>query len=101
MRHFTCDCCGKALPAADPDARYVVRFEGYPAADAPDAADGGLDADHVADMADLLAELEDGDPADAPPAGLTGQYDLCPGCFRRFRADPLGRDRRRVRFSPN
>lgn len=100
MRHFSCDGCGRSLAADDADGRYVVRVEGYPAADAPDAADAGLDSDHIADMAELLAELEDADD-DAPPAGLDGEYDLCAGCYKRFRADPLGRDRRRVRFSPN
>lgn len=101
MRHFSCDVCGKALAADDGSSRYVVRVEGYAAADAPDLSDAGLDADHVADMADLLAELEDGDPAEVPPAGLSDEFDLCPACYRRFLADPLGRDRRRVRFSPN
>jgi hypothetical protein len=99
MRHFSCDVCGKALSAGDPDGRYVVRVEGFVAMDDPDGPDG-LDADHVADMADLLAALE-ADPEDGPAPGLTGEYDLCPECYRRYRADPLGRDRRRVRFSPN
>ena len=101
MRHFSCDVCGKSLADDDTAARYVVRVEAYPAADAPDHADAGLDADHIADMADLLAELGAGDPTDAPLGGLTEVYDLCPSCYGRFLADPLGRDRRRVRFSPN
>jgi hypothetical protein len=73
MRHFSCDGCGRALSAGEA-GRYVVRVEGYPAADAPDDSAAGLDTDHVADMADLLEELDDAD--DLAPPGLAGEYDL-------------------------
>lgn len=100
MRHFTCDVCGRSLAADDTASRYVVRVEGYPATEITEPFDDGLDSDHVADMADLLDETDSDGPA-VPMRGVMATFDMCPNCYRRFQADPLGRDRRRVRFSPN
>ena len=99
MRHFSCDMCGKDLTAGG-DARYVVRMEVFPAADAGELTAADLDQDHVEAMAALLEEIEDSDPAPATPRTL--EYDLCPGCHRKFVADPLGRETtRKYRFSKN
>ena len=103
MRHFSCDLCGKDLTPGM-DVRYVVRMEVAPANDDRDLTDADLDQDHLDTMAEMLDELEDAGP-DAltlPPAVRSLEYDLCPGCHRKFVADPLGRDRaRKPQFSKN
>ncbi len=102
MRHFSCDLCGKDLTPG-PDARYVVRMEVYPAAEPGELTATDLDADQVTAMAEMLEELEANGPSAGPAVQprKTVEYDLCPGCHRKFVADPLGRSGRKLRFSPN
>ena len=102
MRHFSCDLCGKDL--TESDARYVVRMDVFPAADTHDLTEADLDQDHLDTMAEMLDELEDAGPGALLPEPATRplEYDLCPGCHRKFAADPLGRDRaRKPQFSKN
>src|SRR5438876_1189840 len=92
MLHFSCDNCGKDLTPGE-SARYVVKMEAYAAADPAELTEVDLDTDHVEEMAQLLSELEeDDDTPAAPPARKAMRFDLCPGCYRKFVADPLGRD---------
>jgi hypothetical protein len=102
MRHYSCDLCGKDLTAGA-DARYVVHVRVAPAPDVGELTEADLDGDHVAAMAAFLEELEEGGEAEAGPATATAtmEYDLCPGCRRKFVADPLGRAGRALRFSKN
>ncbi len=94
MHHFSCDVCGKDMtPKAA--GRYVVKMEAFAATDPAELTDADLDADHVEAMAQMLDELEDADPADAPPLPAARQslrFDLCPACYRKFVNDPLGRE---------
>jgi hypothetical protein len=106
MRHFSCDLCGKDLTPGS-ETRYVVRMESFPAGIPGELTEADLDADHLEAMAEMLEELESreelGDPPAAPaPDRRSAEYDLCPGCYRKFAADPLGRDRgRKPHFSKN
>ena len=101
MRHFSCDLCGKDLTAGA-DARYVVRMEVFPAADPGQLTAADLDQDHVEAMAAFLEEIEAGGPAAVDSGERSMEYDLCPGCHRKFVADPLGREAgRKHRFSKN
>jgi hypothetical protein len=92
MLHFSCDICGKDLtPGAV--TRYVVKLEAFAATDPAELTDEDLDADHVEEMAQLLAEMEEaGDGPQAAPARKAMRFDLCPCCYRKFIDDPLGRE---------
>ena len=91
MHHFSCDICGKDMtPGGSP--RFVVKLEAFPAHDPAELTDDDLDADHVEEMAQLLDELDDGDTVPVAPPAKKMQFDLCPACYRKFVADPLGRE---------
>jgi hypothetical protein len=93
MLHFSCDVCGKDMtPGAA--TRYVVKMEAFAATDPAELTDADLDADHVEEMAQLLAEMEETgcDEPQAAPARKTMRFDLCPCCYRKFIEDPLGRE---------
>lgn len=103
MRHFSCDLCGKDMTAG-PDARFVVRMEAFPAGTPGELTDADFDQDHIDTMAEMLAELEEAgeDAAEPTPDRKSAEYDLCPACYAKFIADPLGRDRaRKPHFSKN
>jgi hypothetical protein len=108
MRHFSCDLCGKSLTPGS-DARYVVRVEGFAAVEPAVLTEADLDTDAIDAMADLLEELDDAEQLDeAPaagddlPANARREYDLCPCCYRKLLADPLGLEsRRKLQFSQN
>ena len=91
MRHFSCDLCGKDMTQANAP-RYTVKMEAFAATDPAELTEDDLDGDHVEEMARMLTELADGDEPPLPPAAKTMQYDLCPACYRKFVADPLGRE---------
>src|SRR5438874_13584954 len=93
MLHFSCDICGKTL-TADSVSRYVVKMEAYAATDPAELTEEDTDADHVEEMARLLDEQEEmgDDGPELPPANKKMRFDLCPGCYRKFVADPLGRE---------
>ncbi|HVK16764.1 MAG TPA: hypothetical protein VM533_07430 [Fimbriiglobus sp.] len=105
MRHFSCDLCGKDLTPGE-ETRYVVRMETYPASVPGELTEADLDEDHLETMAEMLEELEAREELDGPPPATperrSGEYDLCAGCYRKFAADPLGRERgRKPHFSKN
>jgi len=92
MLHYSCDNCGKDLtPGAV--ARYVVKVEAFAATDPNELTEADLDTDSVEAMAELLSEMEEtGEAPDPAPARKAMQFDLCPGCYRKYLADPLGKD---------
>ncbi len=97
MLHFSCDLCGCSLD----HQRYVVQLEAYPAFDPDELQSADLDIDHLQAVAE---SLEQGSTLDELDDGSTRQfrYDLCPGCYRKFLRDPLGREAvRRLKFSQN
>jgi hypothetical protein len=97
MRHFSCDLCGTDMTATS-DSRFVLRMEVSEVA-SPEFLNPGHDSDPVEAMADLLDEAELHPPI---PSQERLEFDLCPGCRRKFVADPLGRERARtLRFSQN
>ena len=103
MLHFSCDICGKDL-AIDSRNRFVVKLEAYAAQDPTELTDEDTDADQVEEMARLLTEQEEtGDDSLEPmPVCKKLRYDLCSHCYRKFTADPLGRENvRKFNFSAN
>jgi hypothetical protein len=99
MLHFTCDLCGQPLR----EERFVARVEVYPAYDPDDIDEEDLDADHLQQVAETLADAHEGShPSldDCEPKNF--RFDLCPACHRRYVEDPLGRDTlRRANYSKN
>ena len=93
MLHFSCDICGKNL-VEDSRSRFVVKMEAYAAKDAAELTDDDIDADQVEEMARLLNEQEEsGDDLPEPtPACKKMRFDMCSYCYRKFVADPLGRE---------
>src|SRR5258708_6387125 len=93
MLHFSCDICGKDLVDGS-RSRFVVKMEAYAAKDPTELTDDDTDADQIEEMARLLNEQEEnGDDAPAPaPICKKMRFDLCAYCYRKFVADPLGRE---------
>ena len=93
MLHFSCDNCGKNL-AVDSPNRFIVKMEAYPARDPAELTDDDLDDEQVEEMARLLAEQDDcdDDELEPVPTNMKKQFDLCTCCYRKFTADPLGRE---------
>jgi hypothetical protein len=98
MLHFSCDLCGKDLLAVA-DNRYVVKMEVYAAHDPAELTEEDLDADHLEEISQILAD-ENGD-CEPAPAYKKLRYDLCSACHKRFLADPLGREAQKFDFSEN
>jgi len=98
MLHFTCDACGERVD----DERYIVTVEVTPAFAPEMISEMDLDADHLEEVAELLAEAE---MTGKPPACDEPQwfrFDLCEHCRERFCHDPLGKQMlRRLNFSQN
>ncbi len=99
MLHFTCDLCGRAID----NERFVARVEISPAFDPDEVTAEDLDADHLEEVAESLAELESTGDFELEDCGAKKfRFDLCPSCQQRFLKDPLGRDSlRRLNFSQN
>ena len=101
MMHYTCDLCGEALS----DQRYVAKVEVTPAFEPPQICEADLEADHLQQVADYLAQMGDNLAAASAEDEMQRRefrFDLCPRCHRRYVADPLGRERlRRLKVSPN
>lgn len=99
MLHFSCDFCGKDLLPGGV-ARFVVKMEAFAATDPAELTDADTDPDAVEEMARLLKEQEEG--GDEPvPARKKLRFDLCTGCYEKFLADPLGREKVEFDFSEN
>lgn len=99
MLHFTCDSCGRSID----HERYVARVEVAPAFDPEDLTEEDLDDDHLEQVAESLSELEStGDFVLDECEPRKFRFDLCPHCWKKYLADPLGRDAsRRLNFSQN
>ncbi|MDB5311846.1 MAG: hypothetical protein JWO38_6048 [Gemmataceae bacterium] len=93
MQHFSCDICGKNIPGQV--TRFAVKIETFAAADPAELTAEDTDADHVEEMARLLTEQEETAGEDDPallPVCKKMRFDLCRACYRKFLADPLGRE---------
>jgi hypothetical protein len=102
MMHFSCDLCGKDM-TQEGSERYVLKMEAFAATDPAELTDDDLETDHVEEMARMLNEMEEADEEpQLPPTCVKKRFDLCPGCFRKFVKDPLGRESAaKFDFSPN
>lgn len=91
MIHYTCDRCRKAI---DPhtDMRYVVRIEIEAAVDLhEDECDS--DADHLAELSELLENSDDYASAVLEDdIYQRRRYDLCDCCYRQYCKNPLSRE---------
>lgn len=103
MVHFSCDICGKDLtPGAA--TRFVVKMETHAATDLAELTESDTDTDHVEEMAQLLTEQEESgdDTLTLLPVCKKMRFDLCQFCYRKFLADPLGRESgAKLHFSEN
>jgi hypothetical protein len=99
MLHFTCDLCG--CPVSE--HRYVVELAITPAFDPAELTQADLDADHLEQIAAILAAGEEAvDEAIEEVSPRRYRYDLCEACAARFRKDPLQRSAgRRLHYSEN
>ena len=85
----TCDMCGKML-LADEDTRYVVRIEVFAAYDPMELTEDDLRRDRAADIAQLLARMEQMNPQELEDQVYKKfVFDLCPACQRKYLANPL------------
>ena len=102
MQHFTCDVCGKPMAPGD-DRRYVVKMDVYAAHDPAELTDADLDADHMEEVSEQLAAVEEpADLDDLTPAFKEFRYDLCPDCHKKFLRDPLNKEAaQKFHFSKN
>jgi hypothetical protein len=103
MLHFTCDLCGKEMLPGD-DGRYVVQLEVYSAHDPAELTEADLDQDHMDEISQILAEMEDqpDDCDETAPDYKKLRYDLCSDCHKKFLRDPLGKDAaQKFHFSEN
>jgi hypothetical protein len=70
-------------------------MEAFAATDPAELTESDLDTDHVEEMAQLLNEQEEAgcdDGLAVLPTAKKIRFDLCPCCYRKFLADPLGRE---------
>ena len=89
MVHYTCDMCGKTL-LSDEDVRYVVKVEVFAAYDPMEVTEDDLNKDHKQEIADLLSEMENMDPAEIEEGVYKRlRFDLCAACRLRYLANPL------------
>lgn len=93
MLHYTCDLCGKEMMPGD-DRRYSVKMEVFAAHDPAELTEADLEQDHMDEISDMLDDLQDRDesPEEPAPSYKKLQFDLCPGCHKKFLGDPLGKE---------
>ena len=87
MIHYSCDLCGKDLPADSP--RFVVRIEVFAAAE-PDVADPDLldKPDQV--IQEMLAKMEQMSLKEIEDGNYRiFRYDLCRQCHLKYLDNPL------------
>lgn len=99
MLHYSCDLCGKDLTEGL-DARFVLQMEVFAAHDPAEITESDLDEDHLEEMGQLLRDANECDLEPAP-AFKKMRFDMCPGCHRKFLADPLNREMQKFDFSEN
>jgi len=101
MIHYSCDLCKRPIDAED-DLRYVVKLEVYAAMDPVDADRKDDDRDHLQEMQEILARMEDAeDDQIGEDVYQQMRFDLCPECRKKFLRNPLGRETKQFDFSNN
>lgn len=101
MIHYSCDCCKRIL--SPEELRYVVKIEVAAAIDPVDIAPDGDDRDHLEEVDEVLAQLEEmDDPMISDDILQYMRFDLCSECRKHFIGNPLSRRKERpARFSEN
>lgn len=92
MIHYTCDRCKRVIDP-EQELRYVVRMEIEAVMDPIYDCEPQDDRDHLLEIDEIL-ERSDYDEAPAGDTYHKRQYDLCPQCYRKFAANPLGREKK-------
>ena len=91
MIHFTCDRCKRVIDP-EQELRYVVRMEIEAVMDPIRENEPQDDRDHLLEIDEILERVE-ADDAAVEDVFHKRRYDLCPQCYRKFAASPLGRER--------
>jgi hypothetical protein len=90
MDGLVCDGCGGTL-LLEEDVRYVLSIEGCAAYDPLEITREDLKRDFNAELRSLLESLSEVSEEEAEgQVHRAFRFDLCPGCWRRYRKDPLG-----------
>jgi len=94
MIHFTCDRCKRVIDS-ELEMRYVVRMEVEAVMDPVHEQEPQDDRDHLLEIDEIL-ERVDASESDAIGDDIyqKRRYDLCPQCYRKFTANPLGHERK-------
>ena len=89
MIHFTCDVCGKDMPAHDHD-RFVVHVEIRAADDNGMLSEEDLEEDNLEKVSELLKQAEKtGQDLFEDNVPVRNRYDLCAKCRDRFLKMPF------------
>lgn len=92
MIHYSCDRCKRKLNAVD-DLRYVVKLEVQAAMSPACEDDVQDDRDHLMEIEDILeGVMAAEDDQIGEEIYQRRSFDLCSSCYRKFLANPLGRD---------
>ena len=101
MIHYTCDRCRRVI---DPemDLRYTVRLEVSAAIDGFDAGCDD-DRDELLEIHEILERMDDAQCSEiADEVYQKLRFDLCPECYKKFIASPVGREpAEQFKFSKN
>jgi hypothetical protein len=90
MIHYTCDRCRRAIDPSR-EMRFTVQISVQAALEAPGADECEADRDHLAEINDMLDDLDLDDDL-ALEDRRTYRFDLCGHCHRKYVQDPLGAD---------
>jgi hypothetical protein len=94
MIHHTCDRCKRVIDP-EQELRYVVRMEIEAVMDPIHEDEPQDDRDHLMEIDEILERVE-AEASDSIGEEIyhKRRYDLCPQCFRKFSANPLGREKK-------
>src|SRR5262245_27525132 len=94
MIHFTCDRCKRVIDA-EQELRYVVRLEMEAVMDPVRENEPQNDRARRPDIDEILERMDVAE-CDAISDDLyqKRRYDLGPQCYRKFTANPLGREKK-------
>jgi hypothetical protein len=94
MIHHTCDRCKRVIDS-EQELRYVVRMEIEAVMDPIHEHETNDDRDHLMEIDEILERVDAIDSeAIADEVYHKRRYDLCPQCYRKFGANPLGREKK-------
>ena len=95
MIHHTCDRCKRVIDP-EQELRYVVRMEIEVAMDPIYDGEAHDDRDHLMEIDEILERTDASAEAAGDEPVQKRRYDLCPQCYRKFAASPLGREKKPI-----